>query len=226
MAAEIKSVLFDLDNTLADRTSAFQRLCEHMWGEEPAIQAAVDAMTFHSLMSEWDNDGRTFPKSKLLERAAREWNELNHAPVNFDSWYEHNYPSFFEPDPRVNTLIESLNRSGIPWGIVTNGQHYQEAVVEKIRLSSLHSGIVISAVFGASKPDPTIFHEGLRLIGHQTDPTGCLFVGDNPVADIGGARKAGLSTAWVTRGTVWPLQEFRPDFTVDHVHELSTILGL
>ena len=36
-------------------------------------------------------------------------------------------------------------------------------------------------------------------------------VGDNPEADIGGGRGAGLRTVWLSRGRTWEHDDFAPD---------------
>ena len=48
-----------------------------------------------------------------------------------------------------------------------------------------------------------------------------MFVGDNPRADIDGAKRFGMKTAWVRRGRQFPDDLQPPDYTVDHVSELS-----
>jgi FMN phosphatase YigB (HAD superfamily) len=36
-------------------------------------------------------------------------------------------------------------------------------------------------------------------------------IGDNPEADIAGARGVGLGTVWLSRGRTWPVADFEPD---------------
>jgi FMN phosphatase YigB (HAD superfamily) len=42
-----------------------------------------------------------------------------------------------------------------------------------------------------------------------------MIIGDSAEADIGGARKAGLTGVWLHRGRPWPLTEFRPGHTAE-----------
>jgi FMN phosphatase YigB (HAD superfamily) len=37
-------------------------------------------------------------------------------------------------------------------------------------------------------------------------------IGDNPQADISGARGAGLRTVWLSRGRTWLIDDFEPDY--------------
>ena len=58
----------------------------------------------------------------------------------------------------------------------------------------------------------------------NVDSTQCLFVGDNPIADIIGAHEAGMATAWLRRGMSWPNDlGVRPGAEID---ALSEVLGL
>ena len=57
-------------------------------------------------------------------------------------------------------------------------------------------------------------------------PDGVLFVGDNPVTDIDGARAFGMRTAWVSRGRQFPADLRPPDYVVESVLDLAGVLGL
>lgn len=56
-------------------------------------------------------------------------------------------------------------------------------------------------------------------------PEEVLFVGDNIEADIIGAAKAGMLTAWMRRRREWPVNDagIVPDFVIDHVAEIRLI---
>ena len=49
-------------------------------------------------------------------------------------------------------------------------------------------------------------------------------MGDNPVADIGGAQQLGMLTAWVHLGRDWELDAPRPDYVIGAVWELDHLL--
>lgn len=226
MKLPVAGILFDLDNTLADREQAFYELCKRLWEREPVIKTQASLPDAHRLFSMWDSDGTTFPKRKLFEATLSEWGELSRSPVELESWYNTEYPSCFVPDQRVLELVNQLDVTAIPWAIVTNGPPFQADVIESIGLARAQERTVISAVFGSSKPDPAIFREGLRRVGLTDSPQHCLFVGDNPTADIGGAKALGMQTAWVKRDREWPSTMPSPGIQVDHVAELARILKI
>ena len=81
-------------------------------------------------------------------------------------------------------------RLGIPYGAVSNNvESYQR---EKLSAAGLERipFLVGSDTAGAPKPDPRPFHAGCQLLGTRIGAT--LYVGDNPVNDVQGARAAGL----------------------------------
>jgi 2-haloacid dehalogenase len=83
--------------------------------------------------------------------------------------------------------------------------------------------VVTSEMAGAIKPDPAIFHrlsEVLGLPGEQI-----LYVGDWPMPDIVGARRAGVPVAWLNRhGDTLPPDMPAPDLEVASLTELLPIL--
>lgn len=56
-----------------------------------------------------------------------------------------------------------------------------------------------SAAVGAEEPNSVIFQHVMRFVGAA--PAHLWMIGDNPVADIQGARQAGLSASWPTART-------------------------
>jgi len=56
---------------------------------------------------------------------------------------------------------------------------------------------VISAVFGAAKPDPKIFQEALRQADVRADEA--VHVGDSLEDDVRGAHLVGIKTLWLDR---------------------------
>lgn len=66
--------------------------------------------------------------------------------------------------------------------------------MEKLGLADYFSGYMISADIGFEKPRPEIFRQAIAMAGN---PEICYMVGDNPVADICGAKEAGMRTILV-----------------------------
>ena len=81
--------------------------------------------------------------------------------------------------------------------------------------------VVISEREGIRKPDPKIFIRAAERV--RVPPQQCLFVGDNPEADIGGALAAGMQAVWRRGAIPWP-EGLRCSPTAT-VEALSALLG-
>ena len=53
-----------------------------------------------------------------------------------------------------------------------------------------------------------------------------MFVGDNPLADIDGAKRFGMKAAWIRRGRQYPNHLQPPDHIIDRVSEVRDIISL
>ena len=81
---------------------------------------------------------------------------------------------------------------------------------------------LISAEEKIRKPDPEIFIRAADRLG--VCAAECVFLGDNPQADIGGAHSAGMKTVWVKRHFPWPEGlSITPDYIVGALTELLDI---
>ncbi len=91
-----------------------------------------------------------------------------------------------------------------------------------IGISQYFVGTVYASDVGYAKPHPAGFQKACEIAG--CDPDEIVHVGDHPVADIDGARRAGFQTMWMRRnGELWN-EEFQPDFTITSLAEAVTIL--
>jgi putative hydrolase of the HAD superfamily len=124
----------------------------------------------------------------------------------------------------VPPLLDTLQRSGIPFGIVTNGSRRQLRTVHALGLDTLADCVLVSGVFGCRKPDAPIFTAAALRLG--VAPAEILFAGDNPVDDIWGAHRADMRTAWIRRGRGWPpdLPGACADLIVDDIAALAHLL--
>lgn len=79
--------------------------------------------------------------------------------------------------------------------ILANGPPELGELVNRLGLWRFFSGIVISGTVGACKPDEKIFRIAERTAKF---PSLIWMVGDDPVADIEGAKNSGWHTAYIT----------------------------
>ncbi|MGA2188534.1 MAG: HAD family hydrolase [Steroidobacteraceae bacterium] len=98
---------------------------------------------------------------------------------------------------------------------VSNGN----ADLARCGIADLFDGHVTAANAGAAKPDARIFAHLVRIAG--VEPAEVLHIGDDPLADVVGARRAGLQAVWINRdGRRWPDELPPPLRTVSTLAEI------
>jgi putative hydrolase of the HAD superfamily len=99
--------------------------------------------------------------------------------------------------------LGALRARGLKLGIITNGEtEFQGRHIAALGLAALVDTVLVSQTEGLRKPDAAIFRLAADRLG--VTPDQCLFVGDNPAADILGAHAAGMRTAWFSGDASWP----------------------
>ncbi|MEU8165879.1 HAD family hydrolase [Micromonospora sp. NPDC049004] len=203
--------LFDLDNTLVDRSAAMRRwaqlLARHEGLPESAVEAIVDA----------DGEGE-MPRREFLA-VVQALPGMRMSLKELQDWYMANYASCYLPDANSIHALTLLRDARWRIGVVTNGSKVRTAEkLARVGLEPLIDALCVAEEFGIRKPDRRIFVEIARRCGVALDG---WMIGDAPVEDICGAVRAGLRTAWVRRGRRWNEHSCRPDLEVDSVLEAA-----
>lgn len=124
--------------------------------------------------------------------------------------------------PGALDTLQSLKEMGVRLGLITNGDAQgQRAKVIKAGLEPYFGSVLIAGEFGAAKPDPEVFQHTLSSLG--VAPEQAWMVGDNLIADIGGAQAVGIFGIWVDwRGNGLPGNSPTvPDRTIRSIVELK-----
>jgi putative hydrolase of the HAD superfamily len=125
---------------------------------------------------------------------------------------------------RVRSTLLTL-AAGRPTAILTNGRRSVQArKVDALGVASLVDSVLFAVDHGtgAGKPDPGAFFAVCARL--RIDPSACIFVGNDPVADIAGARAVGMMTVRV--GTDVPATGIPDaDLVLDSVTDLPLALG-
>jgi FMN phosphatase YigB (HAD superfamily) len=96
------------------------------------------------------------------------------------------------PRPDVTEVVLELDKRGYILGIIANTITETEIPdwLEHDQLTSYFKAVVLSSKIRSRKPGPEIYWEAARSVG--VDPAKCVYVGDNPIRDVVGTRKAGF----------------------------------
>lgn len=198
----IDAVLFDLDETLIDRRAAIEaflpdqhrRLSDMLQG----VSAARYTAAFLAL-----EEGGLVDKSRLYPRLADELGLTAGSADLLLADFRASYPGFAALSVGALDTLAALRRHGLRLGIVSNGQNVvQSAKIAATGLLSAVDTVVISESVGLRKPHRLIFELAARRL--DTAPARCLFVGDNPEADVMGAEEAGMHGVFYGEAASWP----------------------
>lgn len=196
-------VLFDLDDTLSDRTGAFRGWARR-WIDRHGItdEGALDWMTTN-------DDGGYRPRDLFFEQAKERFGLPDRA-ADLARDYALTAHDDYHEDPALVALLRTLIDDGWRVGVVTNGGVGQQVKIEKLGIAPLLSCEVVSGLVGVRKPDPRIFAIAVEEAGGPGPDTPWM-VGDHAEYDVGGAQHAGLRGMWISLGREWPGDLPRPD---------------
>jgi putative hydrolase of the HAD superfamily len=224
-----KLITFDLDDTLWDIEAvvaeAERRL--HAWFavHHPAVAARYSAADLRRLRDEAPlrhpelaADMTALRRSSLIRALTSVGYDGAHAELAFAEFWRHRHDVEFYPDaiPALDAL-----RGRYRLGAITNGN----ADITLVGLDAHLDFALVAAEFGVAKPDPRIFHEACRRGGVAPHET--LHVGDDPLLDVIGAKRAGLDAAWIERrGRRWDEVAAGAGAAPDQVHpDLAGLVG-
>jgi putative hydrolase of the HAD superfamily len=201
--------LFDLDNTLIDRASAFAR-----WAADFAAARELSGAAVPWLVGA-DGDGNV-ARPEFFARV-RERYGLADPVERLLAEYRATYPTYARARPEVLDGLSALRAERWRVGIVTNGSRQtQRAKISRTGLAAHVDAVCVSEEVGVRKPDPVIFAIAAHRCGTTLSGGGWM-VGDCATRDVAGGAAVGLSTIWVRRDREWPDAAPSPDRTVDDV---------
>ena len=222
----MQAVLLDLDHTLYSRAETYRAMAPHM---KAFFSLPVDADTLADLLFEaddrcfYDEDWQFVGSSGMHAYLARFFEPP--APPAFRAYMNDQLPYFSRPYPFTHPVLSRLLAAGLPLGLVTNGKSsMQETKLRVLGIAPYFSHLLCAGDEGLLKPDPAVFLEAAEALGAAPGET--LFVGDNPLDDISGAKAAGMAAAWVRRRGPYPAAFPPPDFEIESIEELPALLGL
>lgn len=222
MRANVRAVVFDLDDTLLDRRRSFELFACDQWERFRPSLGGAEQISFVDALTELDGDGYA-PRKSMFEGLLT---RLELSPSLADSLlgdYRDGFPKACLLFPSVAQTLRRIRESGLKLGLITNGSiRMQRRKLQHLNLTPLFDTILISDLEGVSKPDPQIFCRACRRL--DTDPAQTVFVGDHPEVDVAGACAAGMQTVW--RRLAGQTQTVLADGVVEDIEELLPWLGL
>jgi HAD superfamily hydrolase (TIGR01509 family) len=152
--------------------------------------------------------------SRLLQR-------LDIAEHLWEGTHEEIMAAFVDPAnfvlfPEVHEALGKLCALGYRLAILSNWSWHLDRLCAALDLARYFEQIVNSARAGYAKPHPGIFQYALAAMGAR--PEEAVHVGDNPIADVGGALGVGITPILLDRTG--------RDAAVEVPHRIANLLDL
>ncbi len=216
------AILFDLDETLIDRTQSIMQYAARLQRDFADHLAPLAIPTIAATILSADERGYR-PREALFGDLVQQlpWQtppDVMHLHTHWETWF----PVSSVARVGLQETLATLHAQGIRLGVVTNGVvRRQQPKIETLHIGPYLSTVVISEAVQVKKPDPRIFAQSLADVGCQASQA--WFVGDHPVNDVLGAAAVGLRPIWLRGVHPWPPDHPAPSSQIGALPEL---LGL
>ena len=219
----IKSVIFDLDNTLIDFMTMKKLSCD------AAISSMIDAglnvkkeKAIKELFSLYDKYGleeKTIFQKFLKKITKKVDYEILASGIVA---YRRVRTGFLEPYPHVGEVLFELKRRGIKLAIVSDAPRLKAWIrLVSMKINHLFDVVVTFDDTKEFKPSIKPFEVALKKLKFK--PGECLVVGDRPERDIKGAKKLGMFTCFAKYGNPKG-KGAKADYEINDIKELLEIV--
>jgi putative hydrolase of the HAD superfamily len=215
-----KAILFDLDDTLLDRTASLEYFVKSLYQRLRVDHAPYEI--YRDRFLALDQRGYA-EKSAIFQTLIAEFALSTSVEALLAEFRQHAWTSC-RLLPDAAEVLKALRSRGYKLGVITNGEDWSQ--MRKLRVTGLLTLVdlvVISEHERIKKPNPLIFTRAAeRLAVHLTE---CAFVGDHPRNDIYGAGAVGMKTIWYPGDQQWSTDiAIVPDYTIAALGELLDLV--
>lgn len=214
MNNHINTLLFDLDGTLINTNELIITTYLHTLEKYyPGQYHREDVLPFMGPPLK-EVFGKLDPER--ADEMIREYRAFNHA----------NHDKLVTEFPTVFETIKTLKEKGFKLGVVTTKLH--DTTLKGLNFTKLEPFFEVVVTFDdvtKAKPDPEPVYKALEQF--KTLPEEAIMIGDN-YHDILAGKNAGTQTAgaaWSLKGKDY-LAQYKPDYMLNQMSDLLTILGV
>lgn len=213
---QTKALCFDLGNTLiefgprqiAHQYELLKGALEEMLG--PCDGAALKAVRDRQIVAPYSNGYRENDLRECGAELIREIYEVEPEDHQVDALVEARYQAFMDGVEVTGEVLELLRKIQTRYrlALLSNypcGRSIRDGLA-KLGLAEFFACIVVSGEVGFVKPHPRPYELMLEGLGLNADQ--CVYVGDNWLADVQGAKGVGMRAVLTTQHV--PYERFEP----------------
>ena len=222
---KIKGVIFDLDHTLFDRYATLTAIAPDFYEHfKEKLAIGMTAERIARLLCEGDRAFIYYGWKRVFEYLCdKGMFAIRPEYLEYKNTLLGLFTTKAIPFPFTYEVLEDVRRRGIMTGLITNGDaKVQGKKLELLKLEGYFDEIILCGAFGIQKPEPAPFLEMARLIDAKAGEL--IYVGDNPICDVGGAKGAGYLTVQVLTADCEVPEAPVGDYRIKTVEELSALL--
>lgn len=193
--SRIQAVLFDLDGTLLDTVPDLVYALNRLRQEYSMADLPVSAIRPMASLG-----SKAMIKLALgMDENHPEYKSLREYFLALYTKHLADTTNFF---PQMEMVLEHLDASRIPWGIVTNKlTRHTEPLLKALQIDHRPACLVCGDSLSTFKPDPAPILHACQLLKYA--PQDCLYVGD-ALTDVTASKAAGTKSLVALYGYIGP----------------------
>lgn len=215
----MRTVIFDLDGTLADTSGDLLAAANHCFRE----------MGYGDVLVPGQDAGIALRGGRMMLRRGLERVEAfeeetvdRYYPILLEAYAEaiDNHTFLY---PRAMDAVEALKVAGYGVGICTNKpERLADLLLQRLGVRDVFASMIGADTLPVRKPDPEPLREAARQAGG--DPAQCVLIGDSDT-DRNTARAAGVPSVLVTFGPSGAdMAALEPEALLDHFDDLPGLV--
>lgn len=200
-------VLLDVGDTLVKANPSWRDVYAKVFrGHGMDVTSGDFERAFRAAWTEWETEGPFEASEEASFRRLMELDQLVFDRLGYPDLPEQFFRdvdaafrerSAFHVFPDVIPALDAMQAAGLRLGVVSNWGWAAPELLQNLELARHFEVLSISARVGYQKPHPAIFEHALELL--DVTPGQAVHVGDDPGADVVGARRAGIEPILIAR---------------------------
>ena len=214
----LQSVLFDLDDTLHDKSANLSAFARHQYDVFSLTEHGVQSADW--LMTYVDLNNRRIEKTEVFRLLRSNFGLSEKLAEGLRIDFDTNSGAQTMPHPGLMALLQSCRARGLRIGVVTNGRDtFQRSKIRGLGIEPLLDAVFTSGGFGVKKPDHRIFLACIEEL--QSSPQATAMVGDDFAADMEPAISLGMHSIWKSTEMSTKVHFCSDDLDQIRIHLLS-----